>query len=118
MNYENIIKETDTYIYKKCQFNHVNFTSAVSILQHFAVTIKTSGCLTKREADWYLELADKILFEGAESDRIKVQEPELIDAYKSVYQAYSHYLTESFEKRCEKNLREICDFMILGSFVD
>lgn len=68
------------------------------------MAIKTNVCLTKREADWYLELADKILFEVADSDRVKVQNPELIDAYKSVYQAYSNYLTESLEKRCEKNL--------------
>lgn len=109
MNFENIIKETDTYIYKKCQFHHVDFTSAISVLHHFAKAMQTSSCLTKREVDWYLELADRILFEVADSDGIKDLEAKLIDAYKRVYQGYSNYLTKNCEMRYEKNLKEICD---------
>ena len=113
MNFETIIKKTDTYLYKKCQFDHVDFTSAVSILRHFAMILETSTCLTRREADWYLELADKILFEATSSDRIKRQETELICAYKNVYQLYCRYLTENYEIRCERNLREVLDLYIM-----
>ena len=110
MNFENIIKDTDTYLYKKCQFRHVDFTSAISILHHFEEEITVNVCLTKREADWYLELADKIIFEVIGIDEIKGQEPELTRAYKNVYQAYSHYLTKCFEQRCESNLKGLYGF--------
>lgn len=110
MNFESIIKDTDTYLYKKCQFHHVDFTSAVSMLRHFEEAITVNICLTKREADWYLELADKIVFEVIGNDEIKRQEPELTRASKNVYQAYSRYLTECFEQRCKSNLQGLYGF--------
>ena len=110
MNFENIIKDTDTYLYKKCQFHHVDFTSTVSILRHFEEEITANVCLTKREADWYLELADKIIFEISGSDEIKGQESEVAHAYKNVYQAYSRYLTKCFDECCENNLQGLYGF--------
>ena len=110
MNFENIIKDTDTYLYKKCQFHHVDFTSTVSILRHFEEAMTVNVCLTKREADWYLELADKIIFEVSGSGEIKGQELEIARAYKNIYQAYSRYLIKCFEQRCENNLQGLYGF--------
>ena len=112
MDFEDMIKENDTYIYKKCQLCKVDFTSATSILYHFAMTLETSNCLTQREADCYLTLTDSVLFEIAHSAEQKEYELEVICAYKNVYQAYSRYLSKICEMRCEKNLKELYEFII------